>query len=265
MPIQGFINNFTTTLNGAINNSVTSIVVTSATGISAELALSDFINLTIDDGTNVEIVKVTGVATNTLTVVRAQEGTTANAFADTTTIECRATRGSFKNVDIWQPVKLITVPSAQATIEFTGLTDGDYRVDFSHVGSSATESFCFVQGTGATPTYQTATYYYSGLNMTYTAADAGNRASNAAQVVIMPSVDLAASNFLQGYFEIGDIGNAATKKTFNYMAAQSNNARWTAGGGARDVAEVVTALKFFFLTGATFDTGSRFLLSKRNH
>lgn len=263
MPVQGFVNNFTTTLNGAITNSATSIVVTSATGLSAELALSDFINLTIDDGTNVEIVKVTAVSTNTLTVVRGQEGTTGTAFADTTTIECRATRGSFKNVDIWQPQKLIVTAASQATVEFTGLTAGDYRVDWSRLMASGTDDLCFVQGTGGTPTYQTATYYYSGLNLTYTAGDAGNRASNAAQVVISPSI-MTSSNG-QGHFEIGDIANAAVKKTFNYESAQGNQARYCAGGGTRDVAEAVTALKFFFLAGATFADGAKFLLSKRNH
>lgn len=263
MPIQGFVNNFSTTLNGLINNSTTSIIVTSAAGLSAELAISDFVNLTLDDGTNIEIVKVTGVSTNTLTVVRAQEGTAASAFADLTTIECRPTRGSFKNVDIWQPQKLIVTAGSQATVAFTGLTDGDYRVDWSRLMASGTDDLVFQQGTGVTPTYQTATYYYSGINMQYSAGDAGNRAANAAQVVLSPSIGTSSNG--QGHFEIGDIANAAVKKTFNYESSQGNQARYCAGGGTRDVAEAVTALKFFFLSGATFANGSKFLLSKRNH
>lgn len=263
MPIQGFINNFSTTLNGAITNSATSIVVTSAAGMSAELAISDFVNLTLDDGVNIEIVKVTGVSSNTLTVVRAQEGTTGQAFATLTTIECRATRGSFKNVDIWQPQKMIITASSQATVEFTGLTAGDYRVDWSHLMASGTDDLCFVQGTGGAPTYQTATYYYSGINMQYSAGDAGNRAANAAQLVLSPSIGTSSNG--QGHFEIGDIANASVKKTFNYESAQGNQARYCAGGGTRDVAEAVTALKFYFLSGATFADGSKFLLSKRNH
>ena len=48
---------------------------------------------TIDDDTNNEIVKVTAISGNTLTVVRAQEGTTARAFSTSNTIEARLTAG----------------------------------------------------------------------------------------------------------------------------------------------------------------------------
>lgn len=87
------VNNYSSTLNGGITAVATSIVVTSATGLPT--LGSNTINLTLDDGAgNIEIVKVTAIAGATLTVVRAQEGTTGYAFLDTTPIHCRATRDS---------------------------------------------------------------------------------------------------------------------------------------------------------------------------
>jgi hypothetical protein len=250
MPIRGFVNNYSTTLDGTINNSTTTITVNDATGISAELALCNYIALTIDDGTNVEIVHVTSVSSNDLTVSRGQEGSAANGFADGTTIECRPTRNAFKS-------------ASQANVQFTGLTAGDWRVDFTRVYPSSSDDFAVVQGTGGTPTWQTSTYYHSGLNMTYGSGDAGNRASAASQLTIHPSVNNNAANFLQGFIEIGDVGNASTKKTINYQAAQGNQARWTAGACVRDNAEAVTGLKFFFVSASDIKSGARFLLSKR--
>ena len=43
--------------------------------------LSRVVFVTFDDGTNKEIVKVTAVNSNTLTVVRAQDGTSARSFS----------------------------------------------------------------------------------------------------------------------------------------------------------------------------------------
>lgn len=263
MAIRGFVNNFSTTLNGLINNSTTTITVTDASGISTELALCDYIALTIDDGTNIEIVHVTSVSTNDLTVIRGREGTSGTGFADTTTIECRPTRAAYKSDGIWVPSKEIIPGSDVATVAFTGLTAGDWRVDFSRVLGDASDDLALQQGTGGGPTYQTTTYYHSGLNMTYGAGDAGNRASNTSQLTIMPSLNNASSNECHGFIEISDVATSGTKKTIKYEAAQGNQARWTAGSCVRDNAETVTAIKFFFVGGANIKAGSRFLLSKR--
>lgn len=266
MPIIGLMNNFTTTLNGAINNSVTTITVHSVTGISTALASSDYVPLSIDDGTNVETVHVTNVSSFDLTVSRGQEGTAAAAFVDATTIECRASVTGIKGNDMWLPVKISTVTgSPAASVAFTGLTAGDYRVDLVSVGVDVTDDIAFVQGTGGSPTYQTSDYYYSGLLMKYNAGDAGNRGSNVAAVTIMPSVFAAASNLADGYVEMNDMATAASKKTFVYQLAMGYQGTYTAGGGVRDTAEAVTAIKFFLVGGNNFVVGSKFILSKRNH
>lgn len=75
---QRSVNNYSSTLNGAINDSTTSVVVDSATGLPSE---GDFyLNI------NEEIVLVTHISGSTLTVIRAQEGTTAASHLDEATI-----------------------------------------------------------------------------------------------------------------------------------------------------------------------------------
>ena len=75
-----FKNNAETTLSGGINNSVTTISVASAAVFPTPDANNVFF-ATIDDGTNIETVKVTAISSNDLTVVRAQDNTSASAFS----------------------------------------------------------------------------------------------------------------------------------------------------------------------------------------
>jgi hypothetical protein len=57
-----------TSLNGAINNSTTTVVVTSSAG----MAINEFI--VVDSGNNQELMQITGITGNTLTVLRGQSG-----------------------------------------------------------------------------------------------------------------------------------------------------------------------------------------------
>ena len=91
-----YTNNYVDLLNGAITNVATSINVIDASGLPS-VGSGDTCLLTIDDGTNVEIVEVTSVTGNTLTVVRGREGTSGTAFATSTAIELRATATSLAN------------------------------------------------------------------------------------------------------------------------------------------------------------------------
>jgi len=81
-------NNAGTTLSGDINNSVTSIGVASSASFPSSLG-SDHFYATIDDGTNVEIVKVTAISGTTWTVVRAQDNTSARAFSSGDNVQLR--------------------------------------------------------------------------------------------------------------------------------------------------------------------------------
>lgn len=86
-------NNYETTLNGAILIGATSMTVTSVTGLPA-IGAGVTCNLTIEDGGIIEIVKATAVAGFVITIVRAQEDTSASAYASGSTVTLRATRDS---------------------------------------------------------------------------------------------------------------------------------------------------------------------------
>jgi hypothetical protein len=95
---QLFTNNAWSFLNGGINNTTTSIALTAGTGARFPNPTGgDFFLLTLIglDGNGAEnsweIVKVTARSVDTLTVVRAQEGTTAVAWASGTRAELRFT------------------------------------------------------------------------------------------------------------------------------------------------------------------------------
>lgn len=88
-------NNATTVLAGAIIATDTTFAVQAGTGSKfPALAAGDYFPATIVDSSgNYEIVKVTARAVDVLTVVRAQEGTTALAFAADSRIDLRITAG----------------------------------------------------------------------------------------------------------------------------------------------------------------------------
>lgn len=87
----------TTILASALTAAATSVVVSDASRLPA-LSAGDHYYLVLQkftDRTSVEVVKVTGAAGNTLTVVRAQAGTTAKSFAIGDYAEQRVTVGTF--------------------------------------------------------------------------------------------------------------------------------------------------------------------------
>ena len=95
-----------TTINegGTFTNSDTTLTVTSGTGISN----NDFILI------EKEILKVTNVSTNDLTVTRAQEGTAASTHADGTTVFLIVGNASASDDFVgWGDAASVTVPGAQ--------------------------------------------------------------------------------------------------------------------------------------------------------
>lgn len=84
-----YSNNARTTLNGSITSTASTIVVTSAATFPAATTGQQFF-ITLDDGTNSEIVKVASVAGNTFSgCVRGQDGTTGTVFASGTIVSHR--------------------------------------------------------------------------------------------------------------------------------------------------------------------------------
>lgn len=84
--MEQYANEATTTLNGAINNSTTTVVVTDASTFPA----SGNFRIKVAN----EIMIVTAVSSNTFTVTRGQEGSTAVSHADLTPVYHIVTKGS---------------------------------------------------------------------------------------------------------------------------------------------------------------------------
>ena len=93
-----FSNNAKTTLASTVSTSATSITVADGSVFPA-LNGSDYTYVTFEDSSgNVEIVKVTALSGNTLTVVRAQDNTSARAFSSGGKCELRLTSAGLNDV-----------------------------------------------------------------------------------------------------------------------------------------------------------------------
>jgi len=151
-----FKNNAETTLSGGINDSVTTISVASAAVFPTPDANNVFF-ATLDDGTNVETVKVTGISSNDLTVVREQDNTSAAAFSTGTKIELRLNAkvldmGTASLTDLDGDTKIQVEESAdediirfdvggseKATLNSSGVLDVDGGITVDNITIDGTE------------------------------------------------------------------------------------------------------------------------------
>ena len=91
-----FTNNAASNLASSITNTATSLTVTTSSGsIFPNPTGGDYFLVTLQgiSGTPIEIVKCTSRSGDTMTIVRAQEGTTASAFTGGDKVELRVTAG----------------------------------------------------------------------------------------------------------------------------------------------------------------------------
>ena len=93
MPSVLFSNNASGALASSITTSSTTVTLTTGSGAQfPAISGGDYFYATLTDASNnLEIVKVTARSTDTLTVVRAQEGTIARAYAAADKLELRVT------------------------------------------------------------------------------------------------------------------------------------------------------------------------------
>jgi len=94
-----FANNANTTLSSSLSNSATSMSVTSATGFPSPTGVQYFYCTLADAATQttIEIVKVTSVTGTTFAITRAQDGTSATAFAAGAVVSLRLVRASLND------------------------------------------------------------------------------------------------------------------------------------------------------------------------
>lgn len=126
-----YTNNASTLLTAAINTSATTLSVTTGTGLLFPNPSSpDYFYVTVaNSGGTLEIMKCTSRATDTLTVVRAQEGTTATAYSIGDKVELRVTAAGLANKldkdtggTVAGPVTVSGALTAGSTLAVTGAT-----------------------------------------------------------------------------------------------------------------------------------------------
>lgn len=110
MPVQLFANNAASLLASSLTSIATSLSVTAGHGArfptitGSDYFLATLCQMSGVDEANFEIVKVTARATDTFTIVRAQEGTTALAYNAGDKVELRLTKGTMEKLagSAWQ-------------------------------------------------------------------------------------------------------------------------------------------------------------------
>lgn len=163
-----FTNNATSTLASSINASQTTITVQSAgAALFPTLSANDWCPITVVDGAgNMEIMKCTGRSTSTLTVVRAQEGTTGKSFSAGARVDVRLTAAALAALDFAsQATKSTPVDGDSVSLIDSADSDKPKRVLWSAIkstlksyfdtlyqvaGSYVTPSRTFTAGTGLT-------------------------------------------------------------------------------------------------------------------
>jgi hypothetical protein len=119
-----YSNNARSTLSSAIVSGDTTIPVVSSVGFPSPSVTGDHFYVTIDDGTNIEIVQVTGVSGNSFTgCVRGQNGTSAQNFNSTSAVENRLTQGNITGLA--RLVDRLATTTSLETLESPANTDGN--------------------------------------------------------------------------------------------------------------------------------------------
>ncbi len=128
-----YTNNASTTLASGITNSATSLTVTSGNGTKFPSPTGiDYFMCTLQgaSGTPIEIIKVTARSTDTFTIVRAQEGTTASAFNANDIVELRVTAAEMTQIN--------QLGQGNASMLKNRVINGQMVIDQRNAGASVT-------------------------------------------------------------------------------------------------------------------------------
>ena len=164
-------NNASGTLAAAITSGATTLTLTSGQGaLFPTLGVGDYCWCTlVDTSNNVEIIKVTARSTDTLTMTRGQDNTTAQAFAISDRLELRPTAALFAEFADPAMGGDLTGTASNAQIaanavglaEMAGGTDGnlityDASGDPAYVTTGTSGQILTSGGAGVAPTFQAA-------------------------------------------------------------------------------------------------------------
>lgn len=161
-----FSNNGKTTLSSGISSTATSITVADAS-VFPSITGSEYFYMTLEDVSgNVEIVKVTSVSSNTLTVTRAQESSSGRAFSAGDKAENRLTAGGLNDVATQADTDTDTTYSAGSGLSLSGTT-------FSNTAPDQTVALTGSGATSVSGTYPNFTISSTDNNTTYSVGDGG--------------------------------------------------------------------------------------------
>jgi hypothetical protein len=205
---QLFSNNAVATVNGAITDVATSITVTDGSAMPSPTG-GDFFLATLSDGTNIEIVKCTARATNTLTVARAQEGTTGFAFADLDAVELRATAETFATLQ--RPLEsLIIALGDEATAITTGAAKVTFRMPYAFTLTAVRASLTTVSSSGI-PTFDVNETGVSILSTKLTIDASEKTSTTAVTAAVMSDTALADDAEITIDIDVAGTGAAGAK------------------------------------------------------
>ena len=206
-----FTNNAKTTLASGITSSATSATVTDGS-VFPSLSSGEHFYCTFDDGTNNEIVKVTARSSNTLTIVRAADNTTARAFSSGDQAELRATAALLTDIQ-----ENIAAKSANQTVYNT--TTASSATSYNVGTDPGVEGNAMVFLNGVLQHHDTISF--SGSTLTFDAAPPNGMAL---EVIIDNLINLQSSNLTVDTFTAADVsGSPQTDFTLSDTPAAEQN------------------------------------------
>jgi len=124
--VMKFTNNATSTLAAGINSSVTSLTVATGQGaLFPALGAGDYFYCTLTNAVGtIEIVKVTARSTDTFTITRAQDGTTAASWSTGDKVELRLVSASLNDLPKLDEANTFTGANNYGTPASITLTNG---------------------------------------------------------------------------------------------------------------------------------------------
>lgn len=154
-----FANNAATTLAAGIASGATSITVATGAGaLFPTLAAGDHFYATlVDSAQNIEIVKVTARSTDTLTVVRAQEGTSARTYSSGDKIELRLTAAALAEIGAGGGSATLTIDNKTGAYtvvagdlgKIINCTSGTFTVSLTAAATLGAGFNCWIWNTGS--------------------------------------------------------------------------------------------------------------------
>jgi hypothetical protein len=197
--VMKFTNNASSTLASGINNSVTSLTVATGQGaLFPTLSAGDYFYCTLANAVGtIEIVKVTARSTDTFTITRAQDGTSAAAWSTGDKVELRLVSASLNDLPKLDEVNTFSLRQtfSVGTVQGPWTTAGrpssptaglmGFNTSFNRLEAYNGAASAWVSSGGATGTGSDAVFYENGKTVTasYTITS-GNNAHSVGPITI---------------------------------------------------------------------------------